>query len=77
MTHGRISSAVCSLLVVLFIASPLHAPFSSAIEGSVTDQSGAAVAGANVVLTGAETGVEHSTVTSAERYFRFAAIGPG
>ena len=77
MTHGRISSAVCSLLVVLFIASPLHAQFSSAVEGSVTDQSGAAVAGANVVLTGAETGVEHSTVTSAEGYFRFASLGPG
>ena len=69
--------AVCCLLAVVFIASPLHAQFSGAIEGSVTDQSGAAVPGANVVLTGADTGVAHSTVTSGEGYFRFPSLAPG
>ena len=55
----------------------LNAQFSGAIEGSVTDQSGAAVPGANVVLTGADTGVAHSTVTSGEGYFRFPSLAPG
>ena len=77
MTRGHSSLAVCCLLAVVFIASPLHAQFSGAIEGSVTDQSGAAVPGANVVLTGADTGVAHSTVTSGEGYFRFPSLAPG
>src|SRR6266699_5372117 len=76
MKSGLTFTVGC-LLALLFTVSPLHAQFSSAIDGSVSDQSGAAVAGANVVLTGADTGVAHSAVTNAEGYFRFPSLAPG
>src|SRR5438128_768461 len=76
MNFGR-SFAICCLATGLFVGLPLHAQFSSAIEGSVTDQSEAAVAGANVVLKGTDTGMTQSATANSDGYFRFPSLAPG
>src|SRR4051812_14984731 len=49
------------LIVLLLCSGAASAQFSSAIEGSVTDSSGAVIPGAKVVLTGTATGVTSTT----------------
>jgi hypothetical protein len=61
---------------MLFSASA-YAQFSSSIEGTVTDSSGAVVPGASVVLTGSTTGVVIPTKANATGYFKFPSLGPG
>jgi outer membrane receptor protein involved in Fe transport len=53
------------------------AQFSSAIEGTVTDNTSAVVPGAKVVVTNVNTGVSLSAVSSAQGDFHFPALGPG
>lgn len=70
-----------SLLTVLTLSllSSMMAlgQFSSSIEGTVTDNSGALVPGANVVLTNENTGVSSSAVTNSAGTFHFQALGAG
>lgn len=47
------------------------------ITGSVTDSSGAVVAGATVALTNPATGVRRSTTSNSEGLFNFPALRPG
>ena len=54
-----------------------YGQFSSAIEGNVTDSTGAIVPGAKVVLTNEATGVSSEGVSNASGSFRFAALGTG
>jgi hypothetical protein len=49
---------------------------SASINGSVTDQSNAAVVGATVTLTGVETGVTRSTVSNATGDYVFVDVLP-
>jgi hypothetical protein len=53
------------------------AQFSSAIEGTVTDNTGALVPGAKVVLTNEATGVANNGVSNSAGVFRFSALGTG
>jgi len=53
------------------------AQFSSSIEGTVTDSSGAVVPHAKVVLTGTTTGVVNSTATNGAGFYKFPSLGPG
>jgi hypothetical protein len=65
-------------LFILLLASAgsatAFAQFSSGIEGTAVDQSGAAIAGAKVTVTDTRLGVEKSTTTSATGYFRIDSI---
>lgn len=65
--------------VVLMITSPgaAHAQFGSGIEGTVTDDSGAIVPGAQVVLTNQDTGVENTTAANSAGIFHFPTLGSG
>ena len=65
-----------SLLAILS-ALPLAAQFSSGLEGTVTDPSGSAVAGAEVTVTDQSTGVPQKTRTSEGGTFRVLRLSPG
>jgi hypothetical protein len=71
----------CLILVVLagilFASTPLFAQFRSAIEGTVTDSSGAAVAGAQVTLTNQDTSVATTATSNETGLFRFPSLGLG
>ncbi len=64
---------------VLFFAAALVAQDAStgALRGTVTDASGARVAGAEVRLISAQTGVERTTATTQEGTFFFEMLLPG
>jgi len=62
---------VAVLLVLLFVMSANAQTFRGAINGTVTDPSGAAVPGATVKATEIGTNIDHTTVTSAEGQFAF------
>lgn len=65
------------LIVLLLCSSAAFAQFSSSIEGSVTDSSGAIVPGAKVVLTGMATGVASTTESNSAGFYKFPSLGPG
>jgi hypothetical protein len=50
---------------------------TAAIQGTVTDSSGAAVAGAKVVVTSASLGIERSTQTNSSGDYEVPALPPG
>jgi hypothetical protein len=67
------------LILVAFLLGlgsvPAFAQFSSAIEGTVTDSTGAVVAGAEVTLTDTRLGVTKAATTNQGGYFRISEIG--
>ena len=65
-----------ALFSVFFCAAAL-AQFNAAIQGTVTDQNGAAVTGAKVIVTSQDTGVSRETSTSPEGFFRVSGLPPG
>ncbi len=63
------------LSAVLALDSPrAWAQFTSSIEGTVSDPSGAVAPGATVTITNEGTGVTQSAQTSAAGYYRFPAL---
>src|SRR5262245_3337845 len=67
-----------ALLVTLaVVVSANSQTFRGAINGTVTDQSGAAVPNATVKTIEVATGIEHSTVTTSEGQFAFQDIPLG
>jgi hypothetical protein len=67
------------LLVLLLLLSwggiSAFAQFSSGIEGTAHDATGAAIAGAGVTVTDTRLGVEKATTTNSAGYFRIDSIG--
>jgi hypothetical protein len=66
-----------SFALMLLSTGAALAQFSSSIEGTVTDSSGAVVPHAKVVLTGTTTGVANSTTTNGAGFYKFPSLGPG
>jgi len=64
--------ALCGLFV-----SSSRAQVTASISGTVTDQSGAVVAGADVTVRDVETGVVRSTATNADGRYRVLALPIG
>src|SRR5690606_31002628 len=50
---------------------------TSTIEGTVTDQNGAVIAGATVTATGSNVGAERSAVTDSQGNYRLVALPAG
>jgi hypothetical protein len=68
----------CILAFFVFTSLPVcHAQAASGMTGTVTDQSGAAIPGATVVLTDASNGTKYTQVTDSIGGYRFAQIPPG
>lgn len=65
------------MIVLLFFSGAAYAQFSSAIEGSVTDNSDAIIPNANIVLTNTDTGVTQNTASNSAGFYRFSALGVG
>jgi hypothetical protein len=76
MKHG-FSRILGIVMLLLCCSGAAMAQFSSSIEGTVTDSSGAIVPGAKVVLTGIGTGVESTTTTNGTGFYKFPSLGPG
>ena len=66
------------LLTILGNGSRLClAQFNSSVEGTVSDQTGAVVPGAEVTLHSTQTNIDRRDTTEATGYFRFNGVGPG
>jgi hypothetical protein len=77
---GAIPLVVCSILAVLASGVGLRAQnvvLTGALSGRVTDQSGAVVPGALVVVQNLETGVQQSAGTNYTGLYRFPVLMPG
>src|SRR5258706_12264817 len=78
MSHVALSVrlVLISTILVLFSSTAL-AQYGASLEGTVTDKSGAVVAGATVTATDQATGVSHSTVTGPAGFYRITGLPPG
>ena len=67
-----------AILVVLSLAVAANAQtFRGAINGTVTDPSGAVIPNAQIKATEKATGIEHSTVTTSDGLFAFQDLPIG
>jgi len=72
--------AICGLFVGLASCALLSAQnevLTGALTGRVTDQSGAIIPGASVVVRNLSTGVQQTVKTNRDGIYRFPAIMPG
>ena len=73
--------AICSSVVVVLASSVLltaqNVVLTGALSGRVTDQSGAVVTGASVVVQNLGTSVKQSAETNHAGLYRFLALTPG
>lgn len=79
-THFRIAAALGAVFaaLLLFEAAPTLAQSTgSAIQGTVTDDQGAVMPGATVVVANTQTGWTRDVVTDARGWYRATAITPG
>src|SRR5262252_2594108 len=65
------------LLTLCFPVAVLYAGVTASISGTVTDASGAAVAGATVTATNVDTGVATTQTTNAQGYYSFQSLPLG
>ncbi len=71
---GRIASVA---LPGLLFAGTMQAQFSSSLQGTVTDPSGAVVGNATVTLTNTETNSKRTATTSGSGSYAFGSLAPG
>src|SRR5687768_18616192 len=79
--NGFVPRALCLItcLLSLLVATPASAQFAftSTINGAVTDESGGALPGVTVTLSGAALQVQQTTVTDADGRYRFLELRAG
>jgi hypothetical protein len=78
-SNGFLSFIVAIAAVALLIAAVglgvrAQTTTSASIQGTVTDPSGAAIAGATVTVTNKGTGVSQNTVSDSQGRFQFAQL---
>jgi Carboxypeptidase regulatory-like domain len=70
--------ALCGGLLLTLLASlPAQAQYGAGIRGTVTDTSGAAVAGATVTVINDETNIKQQVTTSKDGTYSASALPPG
>ena len=70
--------ALWSIAAVFMTINPAFSQVSStSLQGTVTDPSGSAIAGATVVLSNPESKTERSVTTDMAGEYRFLAVPPG
>ena len=75
-THGM-TRAICALTLFTFFSQLATAQATSQLNGSVTDSSGAAVAGAEITLTEPATGSQRTTTSNASGLYQVLDVPPG
>jgi hypothetical protein len=65
------------LALLIAVALPMHAQYSSGIEGTVTDQSGAVIPSAQVTVTNEDTQVKQTAVANAQGFVQILHLPPG
>jgi hypothetical protein len=74
LTAGILVAAAVMLLFPTFVSAQID---TGSIVGTVSDPSGAAIAGATVELTNEATGVTRSVTTNGDGAYQFTAVTPG
>jgi hypothetical protein len=69
--------AIFGVVVLLSLVSIAQAQYGASIQGTVTDKSGAAIAGAQVTATNQATGVSRDTTTGSAGFYRIPGLPPG
>ena len=64
-------------LFLLFAVGSVNAQFKAGIQGTVTDTTGARVAGAVITLTNKETSKAQTVTANDEGFYRFSQLAPG
>jgi Carboxypeptidase regulatory-like domain/TonB dependent receptor len=78
MSRARVLFHVELMLSLAFLlAAPALAQYGASLEGTVTDKTGAVVAGATVTVTNQATGVSRATVTGDAGFYRLTGLPPG
>jgi hypothetical protein len=78
MLHRVAVSAFVILAIAIVSASPMYAQVSGAtLSGTITDPSGAAIAGAKVSITNKATGVTRDVTTDAAGFYSAPNLLPG
>jgi hypothetical protein len=72
-----LSRTALAVFAVLVLSTVARAQFNAAVQGTVTDANGAAVPGATVTLTSAETRRAQTATTSDDGFYRFNGLAPG
>ncbi|HEX8816732.1 MAG TPA: TonB-dependent receptor [Terriglobales bacterium] len=79
--HGMFGRLAASVVFAVLAASTWtraqNVVLSGTLSGRVTDQSGAVVAGASVVMRSLSTGIEEKAESNRDGFYRFAAVSPG
>ena len=70
-------SSVLAILISSGLLTAQNVVLTGALSGRITDQSGAVVAGASVVVQNLGTGVKQPTATNHAGLYRFPALTPG
>ena len=76
-TKYRLIPQFFGLAILLLSWVPCRAQFSSNVQGTVTDSSGAVVSAASIGLHNVETGVDLEEKTNGSGFYRFSAVAPG
>jgi len=71
------SRVFIALLVFICSATMAFAQFNAAIQGTVTDSSGAAVGGASITVSSQETSKAQTVTTDTSGFYRVAGLAPG
>jgi hypothetical protein len=77
MNTRAVRSGLCVIVMLLLSSGIVHADVTGKILGTVTDPSGAAVSGAEVMLRNLNTGLVRSTKTDAVGSFLFLSVPVG
>ncbi len=77
VTRLRNYLGVLVLALAVLCCSRLNAGVTASISGTVTDASGAAVAGATVTATNVDTGVTTTQATNGQGYYSFQSLALG
>jgi len=77
MNRAAHLSCLSLILVVFLLVCTAWAQYGASLQGTVTDQSGAVVSGANVTATNEATGLSQRVVTSDSGSYRIPSLSPG
>jgi protocatechuate 3,4-dioxygenase beta subunit len=76
--YTRIFQALAMVLFALLVSGRVaYAQATTSVRGTVTDPSGSAVVGANVVLANAESKTERTATTGTQGEYQFLFLSPG